>query len=48
MVWKETLNTYREMVFAEGWGDKNEINIPVVQKLTFKVSTTGLCRILKI
>jgi len=39
MVWKETLNTYREMVFAEGWGDKKEIDIPVVQKLTFKVST---------
>ena len=43
MVWKQTFNTYQEMVSAEGWSDKEEINIPVAQKLTFKVSSTNLC-----
>jgi len=37
MVWTETLKTYHEMVSAEGWTDKKEISIPVVQSLTFKV-----------
>ena len=40
MVWEQTLDTYREMVSAEGWSDKKEIDIPVVQQLTFKVSFT--------
>ena len=43
MVWKQTFNTYREMVSAEGWSDKEEIDIPVAQELTFKVSSTNLC-----
>ena len=46
MVWEQTLNTYREMVSAEGWSDKKEIDIPIVQKLTFKVSFTDFCRTL--
>ena len=29
--------TYHEMVSAEGWTDKVEIEVPVVQSLTFKV-----------
>ncbi|KIM47101.1 hypothetical protein M413DRAFT_64094 [Hebeloma cylindrosporum] len=38
MVWKQTLTTYREMVSAEGWSDKKEIDIPVIQQLTFKLA----------
>ena len=45
MVWKETLHTYREMIAAEGWSDKAEIEIPAVQTLTFKVSSTSHCRL---
>jgi hypothetical protein len=41
MVWKETLNTYQEMIAAEGWSDKTEIEIPAVQALTCKVSSTS-------
>lgn len=37
MVWTETSKTYHEMISAEGWTGKKEINIPVVQSLTFKV-----------
>ena len=29
--------TYDEMLSAEGWTDKQEIDVPVVQSLTFKV-----------
>ena len=29
--------TYHEMLSAEGWTDKQEIDVPVVQSLTFKV-----------
>lgn len=46
MVWKQTLITYREMVSAERWSNKKEIDIPVVQKLTFKVSSTLLHSVL--
>ena len=37
MVWRETSNTYHEMLSAEGWIDKQEIEVPIVQSLTFKV-----------
>ena len=37
MVWRETSNTYHEMLSAEGWTNKQEINVPIVQSLTFKV-----------
>ena len=37
MVWTETSKTYDEMISMEGWTDKKEIDIPVVQSLTFKV-----------
>ncbi|PPQ69426.1 hypothetical protein CVT24_001475 [Panaeolus cyanescens] len=36
LVWKETLDTYREMVSAEGWLGKSSVEIPAVQRLTFK------------
>ncbi|KDR80361.1 hypothetical protein GALMADRAFT_242750 [Galerina marginata CBS 339.88] len=36
MVWKESLKTYHEMVSAEGWDGKKEIEVSVIQKLTFK------------
>ncbi|GLB42782.1 putative cytochrome P450 [Lyophyllum shimeji] len=38
MVWTETLETYREMIAAEGWSKKDSINVPVVQTLTFKLA----------
>lgn len=38
MVWTETLRTYHEMVSGEGWTDKQEIDVPVVQALTFKLA----------
>ncbi|GLB42270.1 putative cytochrome P450 [Lyophyllum shimeji] len=38
MVWTETLETYREMIAAEGWSKKDLINVPVVQTLTFKLA----------
>jgi len=37
MVWSETMKTYKEMNLAEGWNEKKEIEIPVIQKLTFQV-----------
>jgi hypothetical protein len=36
-VWLETLDTYHDMVSAEGWNDKDVIEVPVFQKLIFKV-----------
>jgi len=41
MVWTETLKTYHEMVSAEGWTDKKEINVPAVQALTFQVCSSS-------
>ncbi|KAF9553104.1 cytochrome P450 [Agrocybe pediades] len=38
MVWSETLRTYKEMISAEGWDSKDEIEIPVIQKLTFQLA----------
>ncbi|KAH9478750.1 Cytochrome P450 monooxygenase 124 [Psilocybe cubensis] len=38
MVWTETLNTYNDMVEAEGWKGKKEIDVPVIQTLTFKLA----------
>ncbi|KAF8155579.1 cytochrome P450 [Crassisporium funariophilum] len=38
MVWTETLKTYHEMVVAEGWTGKKEIDVPVIQTLTFKLA----------
>jgi len=37
MVWKTTLQTYREMITAEGWTDKDAVDVPIIQTLTFKV-----------
>lgn len=37
MVWTETLKTYGDMIAAEGWEGKQEIDVPVIQTLTFKV-----------
>ncbi|KAG6829040.1 hypothetical protein H0H87_012773, partial [Tephrocybe sp. NHM501043] len=38
MVWTETLETYREMILAENWESKDTIDVPVIQKLTFKLA----------
>ncbi|KAG5634271.1 hypothetical protein H0H81_002585, partial [Sphagnurus paluster] len=38
MVWSETLDTYREMISAEGWDKSDTIEEPVIQKLTFKLA----------
>lgn len=37
MVWSETLQTYRDMTAAEEWEGK-EVEVPVLQKLTFKLA----------
>lgn len=44
MVWSETLETYREMISAEGWDKKDAIDVPIIQTLTFKVY--DLCRLI--
>ncbi|PPQ91914.1 hypothetical protein CVT25_001285 [Psilocybe cyanescens] len=38
MVWTETLKTYGDMIAAEGWEGKQEIDVPVIQTLTFKLA----------
>ncbi|KAF8903942.1 cytochrome P450 [Gymnopilus junonius] len=36
LVWKESLSTYKEMLAGEGWESKKEVEIPILQKFTFK------------
>ncbi|KAF9051514.1 cytochrome P450 [Panaeolus papilionaceus] len=36
LVWKETIQTYRDMISAEGWVGKDTVDVPSVQGLTFK------------
>ncbi|KDQ31693.1 hypothetical protein PLEOSDRAFT_1061813 [Pleurotus ostreatus PC15] len=38
LVWEKTLQTYRDMVDAEGWADRDVAEFPAVQKLTFKLA----------
>lgn len=38
LVWEQTLQAYREMIQAEGWVDKDVVEVPVVQTLTFKLA----------
>ncbi|KAJ8517930.1 hypothetical protein ONZ45_g4924 [Pleurotus djamor] len=38
LVWEQTLRTYREMITAEGWENADVAEVPVVQKLTFKLA----------
>ncbi|RDB29811.1 hypothetical protein Hypma_014185 [Hypsizygus marmoreus] len=38
MVCSETLETYRDMISAEGWDSKDTIDVPVIQRLTFKLA----------
>ncbi|KAJ7185586.1 cytochrome P450 [Mycena filopes] len=38
LVWKQTAQTYDAMVQAEGWTDKDVVDVPVVQSLTTKVA----------
>lgn len=37
LVWTETLKTYREMIAVERWEEKETVNVPVIQSITFKV-----------
>ena len=39
LVWNETIRVYKDMVAGEEWAKKDVIDIPIVQKLTFKVCT---------
>ena len=41
-VWTATLRTYRDMIADEGWAARDQISVPVVQALTFKVSSSFL------
>jgi len=45
LVWTQTLRTYKEMISAEGWNDKDVVDVPVIQKLTFKLAllVIGTC-----
>ncbi|KAF9258195.1 cytochrome P450 [Marasmius fiardii PR-910] len=45
LVWEQSLNTYREMVSAEGWSEKKTVDVPVTQVATFKFAliVLGLC-----
>ncbi|KAJ7485344.1 cytochrome P450 [Mycena latifolia] len=38
MVWKQTAQTYRDMVEVEGWQTKSAVDVPVIQTLTSKVA----------
>ncbi|KAG6909423.1 hypothetical protein DXG01_000576 [Tephrocybe rancida] len=38
MVWAKTLETYNEMVAAEGWSTRNTVDIPTVQTFTTKTA----------
>ncbi|KAF4583601.1 hypothetical protein EYR38_002356 [Pleurotus pulmonarius] len=44
LVWEQTLQAYHEMVQAEGWMGKDVAEVPVVQKLTFKLALHVLGR----
>ena len=37
LVWNETIRVYKNMITSEGWDKKDVIDIPIVQKFTFKV-----------
>ncbi|PFH49865.1 hypothetical protein AMATHDRAFT_4487 [Amanita thiersii Skay4041] len=43
-VWNETLKVYHEMVACEGWTEKGWNDVPVAQKLTFKLALLVLSR----
>ncbi len=36
-VWKESINTFNEMMSSDEWLDKKTVEVPIVQRLTFKV-----------
>ncbi|KAJ7754428.1 cytochrome P450 [Mycena metata] len=36
LVWKKTMETYRDMVEVEGWKNKDVVDIPVIQAITLK------------
>ncbi|KAJ8508787.1 hypothetical protein ONZ45_g8971 [Pleurotus djamor] len=38
LVWEHTLSTYRDMMRTEGWDNKDAVEVPVVQKLTFELA----------
>ncbi|KAG6913368.1 hypothetical protein DXG01_007321 [Tephrocybe rancida] len=38
MVWAKTLETYNEMVAAEGWSTRNTVDIPTVQDFNTKIA----------
>ncbi|KAF7360370.1 hypothetical protein MVEN_00766700 [Mycena venus] len=38
LVWRKTLEIYRDMIEVEGWKDKDVVDIPVIQKVTFKIA----------
>jgi hypothetical protein len=37
LVWEKTILSYNDMITCEGWTDKDVVEVPVVQNLTFKV-----------
>ncbi|KAJ7147264.1 cytochrome P450 [Mycena filopes] len=43
-VWEETVDIYNQMVAAEGWTDKTDHFVPVINKLTSKAALTLISR----
>ncbi|KAJ7266970.1 cytochrome P450 [Mycena haematopus] len=43
LVWKKTAETYRDILEMEGWKDKEVVDIPVMQKITFKLAFLIIC-----
>ncbi|KAF5356947.1 hypothetical protein D9756_006377 [Leucocoprinus leucothites] len=35
-VWNESIRTFNEMLASDGWLDKKSIDVPIVQRITFK------------
>lgn len=44
LVWRQTAQTYQDMVETEGWKTKDVVDVPVIQALTLKVIVRFLCQ----
>jgi hypothetical protein len=42
MVWQKTAETYHDMINHEGWAEKDVVEVPVMQNVTFKVASFRL------
>lgn len=42
MVWEKTAEIYKDIVHSEGWANRDVVETPVIQDVTFKVSLVVL------